>query len=208
MKIYCRYFFTFLIFLFPVAVQAQSSSTANQLVQLLGKYNTYKANFKQYTYFDSNQKPKISSGVLYMKRPGKFRWEVNKPSKQIIIANKNILWVYDVELEQVTKEKIDTTSSNNPAVLLSGDVKKLIKQYAVNKTKIQGKIWYQLKPRSSKSSFTLVRMRFSQNHLIAIWVKNNLNQVSLFQFSNIQLNKPLKASLFNFKPPKGVDVLQ
>lgn len=207
MKICYRYFFVLLIFLFPTTVLAQSSNAANQLVQLLSQYKTYQANFKQLTYFDKKQ-PKVSLGVLYMERPGKFRWEINKPSKQIIIANKNILWVYDVELAQVTKEKINETSSNNPAILLSGDVKKLIKQYAVNKVQIHGKIWYQLKPRSSKSSFTIVRMRFSRNHLVTIWVKNNLDQVSLFRFSKVQINKPLNASLFNFKPPPGVNVLQ
>ena len=202
-----RIFFSALIAaFFSVTALAQPSSAANELAQRLSTYKTYQANFKQVTYSNGDQQN--SSGKLYMQRPGKFRWEVNKPNAQIIIANSKTLWVYDIELEQVTKETINGQSMNNPAVLLSGDVSQLIKQYDVSKVQKDRKTWYQLKSRSTRSNFLLVRMRFSNNHLVAVWVKNNLGQTSIFQFSNIQLNRPLKYALFNFKPPPGVDVLQ
>lgn len=198
--------FTLFFTVLSASVFAQSAPAANQLAKLLNNYKTYQANFRQVTYAGRQQQK--SSGKFYLQRPGKFRWEISRPNQQIIIANGQTLWMYEVELQQATKEKIDMKSGRNPAVLLSGNVNKLVKQYEVTRVMIRGKIWYQLKPRSSQSSFILVRMRFSNNRLIAIWVKNNLGQTTLFQFSNIRLNKRLNASLFVFKPPPGVDVLQ
>lgn len=208
MKSFFRNIFIIILTLFFCNATLAQTDSSRELAKLLAEYKTYKANFNQLTYFNSSQEPQLSSGQLYMKRPGMFRWEINKPSQQVIIANRSVLWIYDVELQQVTKEKLNGTSSNNPAILLSGDVNELIKQYDVSKVQSRGAMWYQLKPRLPQSSFVLVRMRFSDDRLITIWVKNNLNQTSVFQFSNIQLNQPLSASLFNFKPPSGVDVLQ
>jgi len=208
MKVLIRKIFLSVVFLLFCSSALAQTDSATELAQLLGQYKTYKANFRQLTYYSRSQQPQKSSGRLYMERPGKFRWEINKPSQQIIIANQSTLWVYDVELEQVTKQKIDLKSSNNPAVLLSGDVNQLIQQYEVSKVQEKGTMWYQLKPRSAQPTFVLIRMRFANNQLVAIWVKNNLDQISIFQFSHIQLNKTLSASLFHFKPPPGVDVLQ
>lgn len=181
-------------------------NSAAELASLLTSYKSYQANFKQTLVSDDNNQ--TSSGILYMQRPGKFRWEVRQPNKQIIIANDNTLWIYDVDLAQVTKQKLDLQSANNPALLLSGDVAELIKRYEVKKIQNNEGVWYQLTPRNSQSSFVLIRMKFDKNRLVSIWVKNNLGQTTLFQFSNIQLNIPLSASLFHFKVPAGVDVLQ
>lgn len=203
----CIQFFALIVLFFTVNAFANSKA-AVELTQLLSHYKTYQANFKQQTFYNNNQKPELSYGRLYMERPGKFRWEVKKPMKQVVIANGNQLWVYDVELQQVTQQNLDKNKTNNPAVLLSGDVSKLIKQYEVTKVTVDGISWFQLKPRSSDSNFSLVRMHFKNQKLVEIWVKNKLDQVSLFQFFDIQLNVVLNSSLFNFKPPPGVDVLK
>lgn len=197
---------TFIVVLFCTSAFAQSD--ADELAKLLGQYRTYKANFVQATYYANNLRPQKSTGRLYMQRPGKFRWEVDKPMKQTIIANGSTLWVYDVDLQQITKQGISLTQGGNPAVLLSGDVPKLIKNYTVKKVQFEKKTWYKLTPHARGSSFVLVLLRFQNNRLVSIRVQNNLNQISDFYFSNIQLNISLSPSLFNFKPPPGVDVLQ
>ncbi len=142
-----------------------------------------------------------------MMRPGKFRWEVDSPNKQIIIANGSTLWIYDVDLQQATRQRISEGGSN-PAVLLTGDVSRVIKQFKITTIKRRSELWYQLTPISSHSSFTLVQMRFQKGGLVDMWVKNNLGQATRFNFYDVKLNVPLSTSLFNFKPPHGVDVLK
>lgn len=185
-----------------------ATDSATALSELLGRYKTYQANFTQATYYANNMRPQKSSGRLYMQRPGKFRWEVDRPMKQIIIANGSTLWIYDIELQQVTKQHISMDKGGNPAALLSGDVGKLMKNYKVSSVIFEGKNWYQLIPRSKDSSFVKVLMFFKNNQLVSIRVKNNLSQISDFYFSKITLNKELSPLLFNFKPPPGVDVLK
>ncbi len=195
------------LFLFSKVAWAHSVHAEKDLLSLLSQYKTYKAQFIQKTYWNNHQPIQVQSGFLYIQRPGKFRWEISRPSRQVIIANQSFLWIYDMDLKQVTKEKVNQ-HSNNIAVLFSGHLNSLIKHYDITKINYHKNIWYQLKPRSSQASFILICMRFSKNYLVAVWVENSLGQKSSFQFSNIQLNQPLNASLFNFKPPKDVDILQ
>ena len=184
-----------------------ANTAAVELSQLLGAYKTYQASFKQVTYMGKRGRSQKSSGRVMMMRPGKFRWETNSPTKQIVIANGNTLWIYDVELQQATREKLTSQGGVNPAALLTGDVSTLMKNFSVKKIKRKTAGWFQLTPKSSNNSFTLVQMQFSKGCLVSIWVKNNLGQTTRFHFYHIRLNAPLSSKLFIFKPPPGVDVL-
>lgn len=185
-----------------------ASTPAEELTQLLSNYQTLQAQFDQVTRSGNRQDVQKSTGTLYMQRPGKFRWEIKTPSQQVIVANGSTLWIYDVDLEQVTKQTIDMRSASNPAILLSGEIAQLVKNYQVNKVLIENKLWYVLIPRSERSSFLVVRFYFSKNKLEKIWLRNSFNQDTEFTFTNLVLNKNISSALFEFKPPKGVDVLQ
>ena len=56
-----------------------------------------------------------------MKRPNRFRWTYAAPSELVIVADGEKLWIYDVELKEVTVTPFDDTVGASPAVLLSGD---------------------------------------------------------------------------------------
>ena len=61
-----------------------------------------------------------SSGVVEFSRPGKFRWHYLKPFEQLVIGDGTYLWVYDKDLAQVTKRKLDSALGSSPAALLAG----------------------------------------------------------------------------------------
>lgn len=186
--------------LFFVSATAIADTAVAELSQLLGNYKTYQASF--------TQAPPKSSGRVMMMRPGKFRWETYNPTRQIVIANGDTLWVYDVDLQQATQQRVSSQGGTNPAALLTGNISVLTKRFSVTKIKRNGAIWFQLTPKSTSNTFTLVQMQFSSGKLVNMLVKNNLGQTTRFHFYNIRLNAPLSSQLFIFKPPRGVDVLK
>lgn len=203
-----KFFLTIaLLFMVTLAFGA-TDPVVDELNTLLNAYQTYQANFTQETYMEGGGPAQKSSGRVMMMRPGKFRWETNQPTQQIVIANGDTLWIYDVDLQQATRQTIATQGGVNPAALLTGDVPTLIKQFAITKIKRQGAVWFQLTPKSTDNSFTLVQMQFRQGELVNIRVKNNLGQTSRFHFTGVRLNAHLNPKLFIFTPPKGVDVLK
>ena len=113
------------------AVAAQLTAT-QQLQTILNSYRSYQANFDQRTTSSQRQHiTKRSQGRLYILKPGRFRWETDRPTQQIIIANGNVLWIYDKDLMQATRQTLKQQKQTDPASLLTGNVNQLGKLYRI-----------------------------------------------------------------------------
>jgi outer membrane lipoprotein carrier protein len=79
-----------------------------------------RADFIQRVFDEQARVMQTSSGQMLMQKPGKFRWDYRTPAEQIIVADGERLWAYDVDLAQVTVRKLDQALSSTPLALLSG----------------------------------------------------------------------------------------
>jgi len=197
-----RYFLAFLLFM--GLVPAIWADPAEQLSQILQSFDTYTADFKQVNYTEKGQVTSQSIGTVMIKRPGKFRWETQSPTHQIIITDGQALWVYDVDLAQVSKQALSSRTPLNPAMILSGTLENLNQTFNVTSTTPNV---FVLTPKPNDYNFKKVTLKFDSNLLTEMTVINNLSQTSYFQFSNVKINPPLTDDLFNFVPPAGVDVI-
>ncbi len=189
--------------LFFIFQSVLAEDAASDLEKNLGNYNAYQANFSQVNYDNKNKGGQKSQGRVYMQRPGKFRWETTNPYQQTVIANGNKLWIYDVDLKQASQQSL-AKRGFNPAQLLTEPVANLTQKFTVT----QENGWFKLLPNKSDRGFKSAYLRFQNNQLTGLKVINQLNQTNVFTFSNIQVNPKLSSGLFNFNPPKGVQVLQ
>lgn len=191
----------FLLFIFQ-SVIAETSS--NNLEKSLSNYTSYQANFSQVSYDGKNRAGQKSQGKVYMLRPGKFRWETTKPYQQTIIANGDILWVYDVDLAQATRQSL-AKRGFNPAQLLTEPVNNLSQKFTVSQ---EANGWFKLTPKTADRGFKAAYLQFQNNQLTGLKIINQLNQTNIFTFSQIRVNPSLNPGLFNFKPPARVQVLK
>ena len=63
-----------------------------------------------------------SEGEFYLNRPGKFRWDYRAPYEQIIVSDGQRIWIYDVDLQQVTVQKQEAGLPTTPMALRAIDV--------------------------------------------------------------------------------------
>ncbi|OGT41507.1 MAG: outer membrane lipoprotein carrier protein LolA [Gammaproteobacteria bacterium RIFCSPHIGHO2_12_FULL_40_19] len=199
--------FFFIIFISDTIFAATQLSAIAKLSGLLNQFSTFQAQFKQKTTDAENNVLQESAGKMMLVRPGRFRWETNNPTHQIVITDGKTLWVYDVDLKQATKQAIQN-SAINPAKLLSGDTNTLLKQFDVHMVPHQNILVFHLIPKRQNQQFRSVSLAFTHDKLTGMQIENNLEQTSQFQFSDIMLNSHLSPSLFKFKAPTGVDVIQ
>ena len=54
-----------------------------------------------------------ASGILRLKKPGKMRWDYEKPEKKLFVTDGSILWMYEPEDEQAFRQPLN--SSQLPA---------------------------------------------------------------------------------------------
>ena len=146
-------------------------------------------------------------GRVWIKRPGLFRWNYDPPDAQEIVGDGDLVWVYDVELEQVTVRNQSEALGTTPALLLAGG-EDMEKNYTIIDIGTQGRFdWVNLIPLDEDSSFTEVRIGFEDNRLRFMELLDTLGQRTRMSFVDLKENGPIDNQVFDFLPPVGVDVI-
>ena len=183
------------------------AGSIEKLQAFVAQTKSARASFTQ-KVFDNKGKPiQSASGVLAFSRPGKFRWQYQKPYEQLIVGDGQRLWVYDAELNQVTVKKLEGSLGSSPAALLAGS-NQIESYYNLDaKGAKDGLDWLEAFPKTDDSMFQKVRMGFKGNTLDTMELYDHLGQITVIRFTGIKRNPSLAADAFVFTPPKGADVL-
>ncbi|MBL1263750.1 outer membrane lipoprotein chaperone LolA [Candidatus Methylomicrobium oryzae] len=179
-----------------------------QLRAFLTSSRSLSADFKQVLLNEQGLPAKTSYGVFYLQRPGKFRWDYQKPFSQQIVADKGKVWFYDKDLDQVTVKKLDQSLGSTPALLLSGEVS-LEDNFIIEGQGKDGDMqWIKLSPKSEETTFKYILIGLTKGSLGGMELSDNFGQLTRIYFSNVLINPPLKQTLFQFEVPKGADVFE
>lgn len=154
---------------------------------------------------------KTSSGRFEFQRPGKFRFDYQKPFAQTIVADGQTLWLYDPDLNQVTRRAQAQVLGQTPAALIAAasDLRALEADFALSaEPERDGLQWVKATPRAGDGQLQWVRVGFDGKQLAALEIEDGFGQQSVLRFSQAELNPTLPASTFEFKVPAGADVLR
>ena len=117
------------------------------------------------------------------------------------------LWIYDVELGQVTVSPLDQLISATPAMLLSGDQVVRDGFEVTENFTTNGINWVRLAPKLEGADFSTVFVGFREGVLARLELLDGLDQVTEIQFEEVEHNPMILGNTFNFIPPEGVDVI-
>lgn len=165
-----------------------------------------RADFQQKVYDKTGKLVQESRGSFSFLRPGRFRWTYVKPP-QTIVGDGDRVWIYDVDLNQVTVRRVSRVLGSTPAALLAGasDIDKAFE--LVESGGKDGLEWLEAKPREKESGFERVRLGMSVSGVEAMELVDHFGQTTVLRFTNIVRNPQIDPGTFRFTPPKGVDVL-
>jgi len=183
------------------------AGAVDQLHDFLKNTKTLRADFSQAVIAKSGRKPQQSSGIVAISRPGKLRWEIQKPYPQLVVGDGEKVWIHDPELQQVTVRKAGQAIGGSPAALLSGS-NELERNFTLKEAgESEGMAWVEATPKANDSGFERVRLGFAGNDLKAMELLDSFGQTTLIRFSRVERNPALPASTFKFTPPAGADVV-
>ncbi len=180
-----------------------------QIQHYFGGLYSLRSDFIQRVYDRHSHVVQISSGRMLIQKPsGKFRCDYWTPSKQIIIADGDRLWAYDVALAQVTVRKLDKALNlASPMVLLSGNIP-IEEAFIIGKAyEKDGLTWYKLEPKQQRVEFSSLRVAFNNELLFSLEIEDESGQHTFIDFQKLELNPAIDPSLLKFIPPPGVDVV-
>lgn len=187
-----------------MATALAASPEQQALAAYFESVDVLEGSFEQVTLDDNGVVVEHSDGVFAMERPNRFRWSYEEPYEQEIVGDGEMLWVYDVDLEQVTVRPLDEVLGFGPALLLSGDYNALVDTFYIETV---GDGWLTLTPRESDWEFQSIRLRFVDDMPRVIEVDGGLGQATRLSLSNLRHNHRIEPGRFTFVPPPGVDVI-
>jgi outer membrane lipoprotein carrier protein len=189
------------------AFSAHAGPARDQLNAFSKGVKTMQSGFSQTVADKRGQLKDRNSGLVSLMAPRQFRWDIQKPYPQLIVADGNAIWVHDVELEQVNVRAQSFDESNSPlAVLL--DLAMLDVEFKSTERKAaEGQNWLRLVAKAKNPDFKHADLGFANNQLQTMRIIDNFGQQTEIKFTKWTRNANLPLSLFQFTPPKGVDVI-
>ena len=195
------------------ATQTESAQVAapSVLLEFIDSVNGVRARFIQEVWSDDQRLLEVAQGAVELQRPGRFRWHYETPYEQFIVADGESLWMYDVDIAQVTRTPLDANDPGNPAALLSGDTEVLHRFEVVDSWELDDELWVELAPKSPTIEYSTVRIAFAASGVDAVpralEFDDGLDQTTLIRFEGAETNPLLADDHFRFVPPEGVHVL-
>jgi outer membrane lipoprotein carrier protein len=176
------------------------------LDRFLTETQTMSANFKQTLKASDGKLLQESAGEFYLQRPGKFRWNYTAPYPQEIVSDGENVWIFDVDLEQVTVQKQGQGRNNTPMALLQNR-QKLEDAFEIHERGFESGLHrIELLNKKDDADFDRVMIGLDEKGLRFLQLHDQFEQTTYIYFSELRSNPELDGSIFEFIPPEGVDV--
>jgi outer membrane lipoprotein carrier protein len=197
-----------LLFLFVTLFSSLSFAGEGRVLldRFLTETQTMSANFKQTLTASDGKLLQESTGEFYLQRPGRFRWNYTEPYPQEIVSDGDNVWIFDVDLEQVTVQKQDQGHNNTPMALLQNR-QNLEDAFEIHERgSDSGLHRIELLNKKNDADFDRVMIGLDQKGLRFLQLHDQFEQTTYIYFTDLRSNPELDGSIFEFIPPEGVDV--
>lgn len=201
---------------FGSLAHANGDATDAVITKIENKYknvNDYYASFRQEQPVKSIDKMQVNTGELWIKKPGKVRWNYNVPKDEQIVSNGKYIWYYYVEEKYAIKRDISELGGDSNILSLLSDLSNVKKIYKIDikKTTLDGVKSYlvELVPTDSEDDSVnkqILAVNMDTLLIERMYIYDAFGNKSTIKFNDIKINKGIKDSVFEFKAPKDVEV--
>lgn len=197
---------------FLPALSFAEDDAATVVSKLQSKYESITSIRAEFTQeVSSKGMPAMKSeGKVWLKKPGKMRWEYKKPAKDLIVSDGKTIWLFQPDLKQVIERPASMSASSMATDFLSGignvekefDVK-LAALESVNHVLI-------LTPKQEQSGLKKLILEVGKENSIVekTVITDHFGNQTAVTFTNIKLNASIKDSLFKYTPPRGAAIVR
>ena len=216
-----RPFFLFLLgFICPVFSSAAPAGTAPDVKTLAAAidahYNHLKTLQAEFTeVYRGSGIDRTETGTLWLKKPGKMRWEYRSPREKLFVSDGKDAWFYvpgDKQARKTAVKKLDDIRS--PLAFLLGKTKleKELRGLSIAADKAPsapGNTVLRGVPVGMEDQVNEIVLEVTAEHQIArIVIEEADGAATEYQFSKMQEDVAVADGKFQFKPPAGTETVE
>jgi outer membrane lipoprotein carrier protein len=194
-----------LIMLLLVLSMRGHADGIEDLKNFVGGLKTFQANFTQTV--TQGKRVEKETGVLTLKSPARFRWDYLKPHEHMVLGDGFHVWVFDKELDQVSRQLQRKAVKGSPAQVMTGDVAVDKTFNLSNLTSKDSLHWVKLVPKDKDSQYDYIKVAMKDKLMSEMHIVDKLSQTTRISFTQIKRNPKVAWDYFIFEVPKGVDLI-
>ena len=199
----------------PAIAVAQSrpaaTETARALQQRYDRVKDFSADFT-HTYEGGVLKRKTTErGTVQIKKPGKMRWDYLAPEKKLFVSDGRMIYSWVPADKQVIRSPVPSEDEATTAVLFLAGKGNLLRDFNISyaETSLADAVALRLDPRQKQRDYDwlVVVVDRASHQIRALTAADRQGGRSTFEFRNYRENTGVGDDAFNFKIPKGADVI-
>lgn len=193
---------------FISGANAADIDVAKTLKGVENYYNTAQTLIVNYaeTYTSQGHK-RTEKGILYLRKPGKMRWQYTDPAGKLIVSDGK--YIYSLDQKRAERMPLkETDDMRAPLAFLLGKLhfNEEFKDIAVSPDPGSDHIFITALPKSDKMPYTKVKFLVSADYVIHwLSVEEQNGSTIDYAFENEKKNPQIAESMFHFVPPPGVE---
>ncbi len=189
-------------------------SLLRSLQDHLSGLTDFRAAFTQRLQAPHSTSAREESGVLYVRMPGKMRWNYLEPERKEFICDGKTIWFYEPEENAVTIYGAGSMiESGTPLQLLLGQGD-LLKDFLVSGDDSllplsPENVMALIRPLEEDAAFIRAHLEMTPSaipRLIRLLVVDPLQNITEYRFSDFKENSGLADDYFRFEAPPGTEV--
>jgi outer membrane lipoprotein carrier protein len=211
-----RLFASFLFLVVSPALVGQARQSPDGLARALQqRYQSvrdFRADFVQ-TYRGGVLRTETRErGTVSVKKPGKMRWIYTSPERKEFVSDGVKMYSYVPEDRQVLMSSVPAEDQASTPVLFlagKGDFVRDFSPAIVNDEAVPGTVALKLTPRRSEPDYEYLILAVDPGTLQirALTTRDHQGGESTLKFENLQENKGISDKDFEFRIPRGVDII-
>jgi outer membrane lipoprotein carrier protein len=181
---------------------------------LQSRYNNIKdftASFTQTYEGGVLRRKAVESGTVYIKKPGKMRWDYARPEKKQFISDGQTMFMYFPADKQVMKNPVPEQEEATSAILFLMGKGNVTRDFDVKYTGSPDPAVYALRldPRTRQAEYDWLEISMDRTSLQirTLTAGDAQGGRSTFTFSNFKENTGLADKMFQFTIPRGTEVI-
>jgi len=191
---------------------AVDSPTTHLLKAVESRYNraqTLQVKFAE-TYSGLSQGARTESGILYLRKPGRMRWEYTQPAGKLFVSDGKEVYLYLPGEHRVEKMPLKATEDMRaPLAFLLGKLN-FEREFQNIQARAEGDgSLVTADPKSESLPYSKVEFLVSPTFVIRkLHIVGQDQSILDFTFDDEKLNPALANSMFQFHPPPGAEVVE
>ena len=192
-------------------VRPPAADVAGALQRKYDAIKDFAASFTQ-TYEGGVLRRKASeSGTVYVKKPGKMRWDYTTPEKKLFVSDGQTMYLYFPADRQVMKNPVPDQDQATSAVLFLMGKGDILRDFNVKWAEggSEGPYRLRLDPKTRQAEYDWLEVAADRKSLQIVGLSAGDAQGgrSSFVFSNFKENAGLADKMFQFTIPRGTEVI-